>query len=128
MVSNVSRLRQAFKPVMMDADGVFKYIQIQLDMDDEEPYTIVRGWLDCPYHADILAKFNAQELGNEKDLKDKVHASCPGGGRIKVVEQEKTVHIYGYSQGFGRCDHTVSQKLVQESHEGYTVTWSNEGY
>ena len=51
-------------------------------MAGEESYTIVRGWLDCPFHADILAKFNEQELAAEKDLKDQVNASCPGGGRI----------------------------------------------
>lgn len=56
------------KPVIIDSDGVYKYIQIQLLPrpslnPNGVPVTIVRGYLDCPYHADILAKFNYEELG-----------------------------------------------------------------
>ena len=51
----------------MDVDGVFKYIQIRLSptstsLYSGEPVIIVRGYLDCPYHADILAKFVDTEL------------------------------------------------------------------
>ena len=58
----MQRLRQVIKSVDLDADGVFKYIQIRLNPTgnnpDGEPVTLVRGYLDCEYHADILQKFN----------------------------------------------------------------------
>ena len=42
----------------LDSHGVFKYIQIRLlpkgTNEATESVTVVRGYLDCPYHADIL--------------------------------------------------------------------------
>ena len=93
-----------------------------------EPVTIVRGYLDCPYHADILAKFVETELEVDQELAQNWTADCPGGGRINVNQADKTLLIYGYSQGFGRCDHVVTQSLVKEALPDYEVTWSNEGY
>ena len=90
--------------------------------------TIVRGYLDCPYHADILEKFETEELFVHDDLRAQWEAECPGGGRIETIEDDKRILIYGYSQGFGRCDHTVTQALIKEAYPDYDVTWSNEGY
>ena len=70
--------------------------------------TIVRGYLECDYHADILDKFNNEELGVDQELSQLWQADCPGGGRIQVDEVEKKLLIYGYSQGFGRCDHSLT--------------------
>ena len=62
----MQRLRQLVKLVDIDKDGVFKYIQIRLipyeATQDRHAITIVRGYLDCEYHADILAKFTEQEF------------------------------------------------------------------
>ena len=88
----------------------------------------MRGYADCPYHADILAKFQERELDAHEELRTQWSADCPGGGRVNVSADAKTVFIYGYSQGFGRCDHTVTQALVREAMPDYDVTWSNEGY
>jgi hypothetical protein len=34
-----------------------------------------------------------------------------------------------YSQGFGRADHTIAHKLIQEKYSDYSdIAWSNEGY
>ena len=58
------KLKSTIKPTRIDGHGVFKYIQILIepkDKDAEETgsdeYLIVRGWKDCPYHADVLDKF-----------------------------------------------------------------------
>ena len=53
---------------------------------------------------------------------------CPGGGRITHDPAAKTIFIYGYSQGYGRCDHDKTQAIIQESYPDYQVTWSNDGY
>lgn len=53
---------------------------------------IIRGSADCDYHADILKKFNCGELQDETIL-----AACPGGGRVNINYEAKTLFIYGYS-------------------------------
>ena len=57
----MQRLWQFVKKVDLDSDGVFKYIQIRLtptsSNTEGHPVIIVRGYEDCAYHADILAKF-----------------------------------------------------------------------
>ena len=100
----------------IDRNGVFKYIQIELrptaSNSDGQLVTLVRGYLDCPYHADILCKFNETEMTKDSELEENWMVSCPGGGRINVQEDSKELLIYGYSQGFGRCDHTLTQALI----------------
>mgnify|MGYP003903676549 CR=1 FL=1 len=88
----------------------------------------MRGYHDCAYHADILAKFERTELLSDFDLSEQWTASCPGGGRVDVNAPEKSVVIYGYSQGFGRADHALTSQLVKEAMPDYEVTWNNEGY
>ena len=93
-----------------------------------ESYLIVRGFKDCPYHADILEKFEETELKADEELEIYYRTSCPGGGRINHDENNKKIEIYGYSQGFGRCDHQITQGYMQEEFPDYEITWSNEGY
>ena len=68
----MQRLHQLIKKVDLDADGVFKYIQIRLRPTavnkDLQPVIVVRGYLDCEYHADILAKFRINELEQDEEL------------------------------------------------------------
>ena len=87
--------------------------------------TLVRGYLDCDFHADILAKFRDNELSKYADF---WQCECPGGGRIQVDEVKKQLLIYGYSMGFGRCDHALTQSLIQTQMPDYEVTWNNDGY
>ena len=129
----MQRLRQLIPSVHLDKNGVFKYIQIslmpQVDIgEDVGEVVIVRGYSDCAYHADILDKFVQKELNQHEDLRESWQADCPGGGRIEVNEAERTLLIYGYSQGFGRADHAVTKIIIEESMPDYTVTWNNEGY
>ena len=90
------KLRQTIKPVSIDSEGVFKYIQILIEPAEpnnpktgDQSYLIVRGWKDCPFHADVLEKFQNQEMNNEKELNQNYTSSCPGGGRINHDKDNK---------------------------------------
>ena len=67
MPLTMNELKASVKPAEIDPSGVFKYIVITITSKQENclPYNIVRGYLDCPYHADILAKFIQNELTEE---------------------------------------------------------------
>lgn len=106
--------------VRIDDQGIFKYILINITKGDTT-HTVVRGWLDCDYHADVLAKFNR----DEPQAGCKV--SCPGGGRIS--RQGQKITIFGYSVSFGKADHAVTCQLIQDKFgPNYQVEWNNEGY
>ena len=113
MVSSVESVR-------MDQQGTFKYIQICIN-DGQSVTTVIRGWLDCDYHADVLDKFNSKE---RQPAGVKVY--CPGGGRITI--KDKKIVIFGYSVGFGKADHAVTCQIIQEAMPDYTVEWNNDGY
>lgn len=110
--------------VDIDPSGKFKYILIQVsDPETKEEKYIVRGYKSCGYHVDILERV---EPSIEK-LKCK--AKCVGGGRILHNPEVKSILIYGYSQGFGKADHTIAHRLVKAKYPNYTdISWSNEGY
>jgi phosphohistidine phosphatase len=61
-----------------------------------------------------MAKFNLEELYSHC-LQSDVYAESPGGGRISISEADKTIKIYGYSQGFGRANHAVTQEIIEKS-------------
>ena len=84
---------------------------------------VVRGWADCQYHANILDKFNDLE-----NLNDEWTTECPGGGRINHNQAAKTIVIYGYSQGYGRADHSLTKELLQAAFPDYQISWNNDGY
>ena len=63
------KLKSTIQPVSLDTEGSFKYIQILIEPQDQsdpntgsDSYLIVRGWRDCAYHADVLEKFQNEEL------------------------------------------------------------------
>lgn len=51
-----------------------------------------------------------------------------GGGRISHDSESKKIHIYGYSQGYGKGDHELAAKLIKEAYPDYKITISDEGY
>lgn len=61
-----------------------------------------------------------------------------GGGRIIRDDTRKTVHIFGYSVGFGgssggppghgMSDHSEVAALVGKALPGYVVTFDADGY
>ena len=115
----MQKIRELIKPVVLDSNGVFKYIQIlikhKLPGPDTEDTVIIRGSVDCEYHADVLQKFDAMEFGQDASLQGSFKLSCPGGGRVEVNEAAKTLVFYGYSQGFGRANHAQTKEIVEKS-------------
>ncbi|XP_036892899.1 14 kDa phosphohistidine phosphatase isoform X1 [Sturnira hondurensis] len=53
---------------------------------------------------------------------------CLGGGRISHQSQDKKIHVYGYSMGFGRAQHSVSTEKIKAMYPDYEVTWADDGY
>ncbi|XP_045499184.1 14 kDa phosphohistidine phosphatase-like isoform X1 [Colias croceus] len=110
--------------VDIDPSGVFKYILLKVyeeGKNGQEPeITIVRGYKRCEYHADIYDEVQAKL--NPLDCEPL------GGGRISHDPDNKKIHIYGYSQGYGKADHEIAAKLVKGAYPEYTISISDEGY
>ncbi|KAJ1373201.1 hypothetical protein KIN20_035549 [Parelaphostrongylus tenuis] len=108
--------------VDIDPSGTFKYILIQCsDKKNNDVKYIVRGYYKCNFHADIL-KVARNDAGDAFKLK------CVGGGRIKHESDEKRILVYGYSQGFGQADHSITVDILKKRYPDYQITFSNEGY
>nr|CAD2152705.1 unnamed protein product [Meloidogyne enterolobii] len=108
--------------VDIDDHGVFKYILIQAKEGDSKKL-IVRGYKSCKFHANIFDKVEEEESANGC-----IKFECPGGGRISHDPEKKHINVYGYSQGFGRADHTKAVELLKKKYPNYKIDWSNEGY
>lgn len=106
--------------VKIDPEGTFKYILLEGKTPNNIKLILVRGYEECPYHSDIYDKTVAELKCKEKDLK------CLGGGRIK--REDKKIHVYGYSQGYGKADHTITVDLLKKAYSDSEITWSDEGY
>ncbi|CAG9580966.1 unnamed protein product [Danaus chrysippus] len=110
--------------VDIDPEGVFKYILINLydkNLSESEPQKVlVRGYKRCNYHSDIFDEVQAKL--------SPLDCEPLGGGRISHDPENKKIHIYGYSQGYGKADHEITAKLVKEAYPAYTISISDEGY
>ncbi|XP_076836502.1 14 kDa phosphohistidine phosphatase [Brachyhypopomus gauderio] len=108
----------------IDQDGVFKYVLIRVHSKHDDSYVdVVRGYGWAEYHADIYDK-----VSGELERAGGVDCECVGGGRIKHDSAGKHIHIYGYSMGFGRANHSVSAEKLKATYPDYNITWANEGY
>ncbi|KAI0241570.1 14 kDa phosphohistidine phosphatase [Lamellibrachia satsuma] len=111
--------------VDIDDNGRFKYVLIKLYHPNyEENYKyIVRGYKWAGFHADVY-----------EDLYDRVQkkgldTECVGGGRILHEAGKKTITVYGYSQGYGLADHSITCELLKKKYKDYvSITWNNDGY
>ncbi|XP_071073222.1 14 kDa phosphohistidine phosphatase [Dasypus novemcinctus] len=114
--------------VDIDPDGVFKYVLIRVHLEPPsgagvgESKEIVRGYKWAEYHADIYDKV-AGEL-----QKRGFGCECLGGGRISHQSRDRKVHVYGYSMGYGRAQHSISTAKIQAKYPDYEVTWADDGY
>ncbi|XP_007945139.1 14 kDa phosphohistidine phosphatase [Orycteropus afer afer] len=114
--------------VDIDSDGVFKYVLIRVhsaplsDAQAAESKEIVRGYKWAEYHADIYDKVSAE-------IQRKGYGcECLGGGRISHQSQDKKIHVYGYSMGYGRAQHSISTEKIKAKYPDYEVTWADDGY
>ncbi|XP_028912327.1 14 kDa phosphohistidine phosphatase-like, partial [Ornithorhynchus anatinus] len=55
------------------------------------------------------------------------NCECLGGGRISLQSQEKKIHVYSYSMGFGRAQHSTAEK-IKAKYPDYEVTWADDSY
>ncbi|KAL5483995.1 hypothetical protein EMCRGX_G020421 [Ephydatia muelleri] len=116
--------------VEIDADGVFKYILIEIKEIDKKSKQevgrkkIVRGFSWAEYHSDIMDRVapHFTELGLQYE--------CVGGGRIKHSQSNKTLHVYGYSVSFGQAKHQLTLELLKKKYNypEENFTCSNAGY
>ncbi|KAJ8736665.1 hypothetical protein PYW08_007321 [Mythimna loreyi] len=121
--TKMSSALEAVPKVDIDPSGVFKYILLNVydkSKSNVEPIVIVRGYKHCNYHSDIYDE--VQERLQPLDCEPL------GGGRISNDAENKKMHIYGYSQGYGKADHELTAKLIKKAFPGYTITVSDEGY
>uniref|UniRef100_F6WVK9 14 kDa phosphohistidine phosphatase n=1 Tax=Monodelphis domestica TaxID=13616 RepID=F6WVK9_MONDO len=113
--------------VDIDSDGVFKYVLIRVhSARDARARTvskeIVRGYKWAEYHSDIYDKVSGEIQKKGFDCE------CLGGGRISHQSQDKKIHVYGYSMGFGRAQHSISTEKIKAHYPTYEVTWADDGY
>lgn len=119
--------------VDIDPSGVFKYILIKLTVPNSdgklEEKNIVRGYASCPYHADINDKVTEelQTLKVSKAIRD-WRSKVLGGGRIEHDSVSKALKVYGYSQGYGKADHSVTVDVLKTKYPDYVVSWTDDGY
>ncbi|KAH8283961.1 hypothetical protein KR054_005853, partial [Drosophila jambulina] len=107
--------------VNISPQGIFKYILINVT-DGVSTKTVVRGFDDCHWHADIFEREEAIFAAS------KLKADCPGGGRIEHDPEKKYIKVYGYSQGFGKADHSQSKKILETKYPDYRIEISDDGY
>ncbi|XP_057325956.1 14 kDa phosphohistidine phosphatase-like [Microplitis mediator] len=125
-LSKMSEALDKIPDVIIDPNGVFKYILVYIHDDNtKQSKPIVRGYKKCKFHADIYETIGEDELKNYGAGLD---TECVGGGRINHNAPAKTIKVYGYSQGFGKADHTIAVGLLKKKYPDYEITWSDEGY
>ncbi|XP_076674208.1 sex-regulated protein janus-A isoform X1 [Andrena cerasifolii] len=128
--SNNSRIARMSQPlnkvpdVDIDSHGRFKYILINVqDKSNNASKFIVRGYARAEWHADIF-----DETLSQLEQFPELRAKCVGGGRIEHNPDDRTIKVYGHSQGFGQADHEISASILKKKYPDYTLTCSNEGY
>ncbi|NP_001405736.1 14 kDa phosphohistidine phosphatase isoform 1 [Mus musculus] len=137
--------------VDIDSDGVFKYVLIRVHLAEpsgdpaKECKEIVRGYKWAEYHAlefsvgptRAARAYPEATLPTPADIYDKVSGElqrngydceCLGGGRISHQSQDRKIHVYGYSMGYGRAQHSVSTEKIKAKYPDYEVTWADDGY
>lgn len=133
MAGTASTVIPQVKDVDIDPNGVFKYILLKVTSPDAEgklvDKLIVRGYVECPYHADINDKTTSelQNLKASKVIRD-WRLKVLGGGRINHDAEAKNIKVYGYSQGYGKADHQLTVDILRKTYPDYEITFSDEGY
>lgn len=114
--------------VLIDACGTFKYIQIAVTTTGGEGGNslLIRGHARCKFHDDIFQIYRKTLLA----LPGIDTVECIGGGRV-TVDEGVSVKVFGYSVGYGRCDHSKTvealRRAMPELRE-QDITWDDDGY
>ena len=111
-------------PAVEIAEGRHKYVLIRASIDGEEQF-IVTSRRGASYHRNAAEPMIAKlEAAGYYDI------DVTGGGRIDYEVTTKSIKIYGFSYGFGKANHAIAQRTVQEDprYKEYDVTISDDGY
>ncbi|NWU69550.1 PHP14 phosphatase, partial [Pterocles burchelli] len=108
--------------VEIDGGGVFKYVLMRVRAAGGPGKDVVRGHGWAEYHGE------GRGLRGGPLAQQGLVCECLGGGRLAHRPQEKKIHVYGYSVGFGRADHSVTTEKLKAEYPDYEITWANEGY
>ncbi|XP_045191336.2 14 kDa phosphohistidine phosphatase-like isoform X2 [Mercenaria mercenaria] len=116
---------KAVPDVEIDKNGKFKYILIKVhDPSKEREFKhIVRGTAKAAFHGDIFDEVTPaiEEAG--------LDCECLGGGRIHHDTSKKKIEIFGYSQGYGQANHSITARILSKKYRDYdNITWNNDGY
>ena len=82
------------------------------------------SWNRSAMEADVPVFETTEYSANLSDIS----LSCPGGGKIERNNNETTLFVFGYSQGFGQADHSKTVFILKKKVLDYTIENSNEGY
>ncbi|XP_056379562.1 14 kDa phosphohistidine phosphatase-like [Hyla sarda] len=106
--------------VVIDPEGVFKYILVRVSSEPERYRDIVRGTKSAEYHNHIFEKLDPeiQALG--------LKCKCLGGGKIEHNSKDKKIRVFGESTGYGKADHSVTAEKLRSTYSDYEVVWSDE--
>jgi phosphohistidine phosphatase len=114
-------------PSVQVAEGTHKYVLIRatapIGVADEQYF--VTSQHGAAYHRDA-----AEPLIEQLEYEGYDRIDVTGGGRIRFDSAAKTMHIYGFSYGFGLADHAISRRVVLDDprYKEFDVTTSDEGY
>ncbi|NXO22428.1 PHP14 phosphatase, partial [Cisticola juncidis] len=110
--------------VQIDGDGVFKYVLVRVRGAGAGALAkdVVRGHGWAEYHGPLLG------CPREELARHGLSCECLGGGRLSHRPEERKIHVYGYSVGFGRADHAVTTEKLKAEYPNYKITWADEGY
>jgi len=114
---------EAVYDVLIDESGQFKYILCKV-YDSEKPEEskfIIRGGTRYQFHSDIYDELDSQleEYG--------LVCECLGGGKIKHDASEKSVEVYGQSQGYGKANHRMTVDILKNKYVDYlSIIWRDD--
>jgi len=102
--------------VLVDGRGNQKFIVAQIISITGYKKLIVRTNKNVPLHVNILEKVIKKEIGGL------VSIYCIGGGSVNFSAKNKTIHIYGESQAFGKePDRELTFSIIKRAYPDFQV-------
>lgn len=118
---------EAIIPAVSIDEGAHKYVLVSAmppspssNLERSSPRLFVYSKRNAKYHVNV-----AEYLVPQLEGSGYTDIQIKGGGRIHRYDDERRIHIYGYSYGFGRADHASAMGVVGRcaKYQEYKVTW-----
>lgn len=98
-------------------DGGYKFIVANVIDGNDKSKLVVRANRTCDHHCDILAILQREVRPHG------LYTKCVGGGRIKINLDAKTIHIWDYSDVFGKePDRQQTVRMLQAAFPEFQVS------